>query len=86
MVIFNLFSKGLSGEIICISETYFDSNTSPDDNNLKISGDNLMRSDHPSNNKRGGIRIYYKHFFTFENSQCSIFARMYYCEKYRNFT
>ena len=49
-------------DIICISETYLDSNTSPDDNNLEISGYNLIRSDHPSNNKRGGICIYYKHF------------------------
>ena len=49
-------------DIICISEPYRDSNTSPNDNNLKISGDNLIRSDHPSNNKGGGICIYYKHF------------------------
>ena len=63
-------------DIICISETYLDSSTSPDDNNLEISGYNVIRSDHPSN-KRGGICIYYKDFFTFENSQCSIFARMY---------
>ena len=51
-----------SFDIICISETYLDSNTSPDDNNLEISGYNLIRSDHPSKNKRGGICIYYKHF------------------------
>ena len=45
-------------DIICISETYLDSNTSPDDNNLDISSYNLIQSDHPSNNKRGGICIY----------------------------
>ena len=49
-------------DIICISETYLDSSTSPDDRNLEISGYNLIRSDHPSNNKREGICIYYKHF------------------------
>ena len=49
-------------DIICISETYLDSSTSPDDKNLEISGYNLIRSDHPSNNKREGICIYYKHF------------------------
>ena len=30
--------------------------------NLEISGYNLVRSDHPSNNTRGGICIFYKHF------------------------
>ena len=49
-------------DIICIFETYLHSSTSLDDNNLEISGYNLIRSDHPSNNERGGICIYYKHF------------------------
>ena len=49
-------------DIICISETYLNSSTSPDDNNLEISSYNLIPSDHPSNNKREGICIYYKHF------------------------
>ena len=49
-------------DIICISEKYLDSSTSPEDNNLEISGYNLIRSDHPSNKKGGGICIYYKHF------------------------
>ena len=49
-------------DIICISERYLDSNTSPDNKNLEISDYNLIRSNHPSNNKRGGICIYYKHF------------------------
>ena len=44
--------------IICISETYLDSSTSPGDNNLEISGYNLICSDHPSNNKQGDICIY----------------------------
>ena len=45
-------------DIICLSETYLDYNT--DDENLEISGYFLIRSDHPSNIKRGGICIYYK--------------------------
>ena len=49
-------------DIICIYETYLDSSTLPDDNNLEISGYNLIRSDHPSNNKRDGTCIYYKYF------------------------
>ena len=31
-----------------------------DNDNLEIPGYNLVRSDHPSNNKRGGVCIYYK--------------------------
>ena len=40
--------------VICISETYLDSDTSDDDDNLKIAGYNLIRADHPSNTKWGG--------------------------------
>ena len=47
-------------DIICLSETYLDS--SNDDVSLEISGYCLIRSDHPSNKKRGGIWIYYKNF------------------------
>ena len=46
-------------DIICLSETYLDS--SIDDESLEISGYYLIRSDHPSNKKRGGICIYYKY-------------------------
>ena len=47
-------------DIICLSETYLDS--SIDDESLEISGYYLIRSDYPSNKKRGGIWIYYKGF------------------------
>ena len=47
-------------DIICLSEIYLDS--SIDDGSLEISGYYLLRSDHPSNKKRGGICIYYKNF------------------------
>ena len=49
-------------DIICKSETYLDSSTPSDDSNLEISGYTLVCSDHPSNNKRGGVCIYYKGF------------------------
>ena len=48
--------------IICLSEMYFDSNFLPDDSNLKIQGCNLVRADHLSNKKRGGVCIYYKSY------------------------
>ena len=47
-------------DIICLSETYLDSSIQSDNDNLEIPGYNLVRSDYPSNNKRGGVCIYYK--------------------------
>ena len=47
-------------DVICLSETYLD--FSIDDESLEISGYCLIRSDHPSNKKRGGICIYYQNF------------------------
>ena len=49
-------------DIICLSETYLDSIVFLDDENLVISGYNLIRSDHPSNTKRGGACLYYKNY------------------------
>ena len=47
-------------DIICISESYLNSDTSSNDNNLNIPGYNMSRADHPSENRRGGVCIYYK--------------------------
>ena len=47
-------------DIICFSETYLDSSTKPDDENLEIAGYDIAIADHPTNNKRGGVCIYYK--------------------------
>ena len=49
-------------DIVCLSETYLDSTVPFDDDNLVISGYNLIRSDHPSNTKRGCICLYYKNY------------------------
>ena len=46
-------------DFICISETFLDSSFESDDKNLTLEGYNLIRSDHPSNTKRGGVFIYY---------------------------
>ena len=46
-------------DIICLSET------SSDDENLEIAEYNLVREDHPSSSKRGGVCVYYKSSFTF---------------------
>ena len=47
-------------DIICVSETIFNSETPPNDPNLEISGYNMYHTDHPSNCKREGVCIFYK--------------------------
>ena len=47
-------------DIICLSETYLDSNTPLNDDNLEISGYALVCSD-AYNIKRGGVCLYYKY-------------------------
>ena len=49
-----------SFDIICLSETYLNFETPPNDTRLELSGYNLFHSDHPSNNKRGGACVNYK--------------------------
>ena len=47
-------------DIICLSEAFLNSSIQSDDNRIKIDGYNLIRSDHPSDPKKGGVCIYYK--------------------------
>ena len=51
---FNLVHKF---DILCILETHLDSSVSKDDNGLSIKGYSLIRADHPSNTKTGGVCI-----------------------------
>ena len=53
-------------EIICLSETYFNSEIPSNDENLEIPGYNLVREDHPANSKRGGVCVYYKSSLPFK--------------------
>ena len=41
--------------IVCLPETYLDSSFLLTDENLAIQGYNLVRCDHPTNAKRGGV-------------------------------
>ena len=52
-------------DIICVSETFLDSSYSNDDPKFSIHGYAMLRSDHPSNTKRGGVCIYYKEHLPF---------------------
>ena len=47
-------------DIICLSQTYLNSKIPSDDKNLERAGYDLVRKDHPTNSKRGGVCVYYK--------------------------
>ena len=47
-------------DFICISETCFDSSILQGDINFQLNGYHLIRGDHPSFTKRGGVCIYNK--------------------------
>ena len=47
-------------DIICLSETYLDNSYHTGEDQLTFPGFNLIRSDNPSNIKRGGVCIYYR--------------------------
>ena len=65
--------------IICLSETYLDSDTSHEDANLEIVGYTLIRANHPSNTKRGGACLYYR------NSPAFRLLKIQYLEECINF-
>ena len=47
-------------DIICISETFLNSETAANDPKLEITDYNMHRADHPSNFKKGSLCIFYK--------------------------
>ena len=49
-----------SYDLICLSETWLNSVTSVDSNDLYLKGYNLHRVDEPDNVKGGGVCVYYK--------------------------
>ena len=57
--------------IICLSETYLNHANLSNNGNLKIPGYELIRVDHPSNQKRGGICIYHKDFLSIKVNNVS---------------
>ena len=46
--------------LICLSETYLNASITMDEKSLIIDGYKLIRADHPSNTRRGGVCIYHK--------------------------
>ena len=51
-------------DITFLSETFLDASIEASDPNINISGYNSLRSDHPSNTKRGGVCMFYRDYFT----------------------
>ena len=47
-------------DIICLAESYLNSEILSSDSSLQIPGYNFARMDHPSNTKHGGAFPYYK--------------------------
>ena len=47
-------------DIVCLSEIYLNSSFPFNDNNLDIPCYIMVRADHPVNDKRGGVCMYYK--------------------------
>ena len=47
-------------DILCLSETFLDSTIDFNDENVNNKGYSIIRADHPSNNKCGGVCIFFK--------------------------
>ena len=54
------FNSVYKHDFICISKTFFDSSVQEGDKTIELDGYNLLRADHPSNSKQGGVYIFYK--------------------------
>ena len=63
-------------DVICLSETYLDSNILPDDSNLEIPGYNLLHSDHPSNKKTWSCLYILHKSFALNNHWYQLFKRV----------
>ena len=55
MLLIEVFIKTHNFDIICLSETFLDSSMDISDTRININGYSLLRADHPSNTKRGGV-------------------------------
>ena len=67
-------------DFICVSETYLDSSVRTDDKDILIYGYNLICADHPSNNKRGDVCIYYQESFAVELVETNYLSECLLCE------
>ena len=56
--------------LLFVSQKHLDSTVPFDDDNLGISGYHLIRSDHPSNTKRGVVCLYCKNYLPLRVKEC----------------
>ena len=67
-------------DFICISETYLDSSIQSVDRDISINGYSLIHADHPSNNKRGSVCIYYHESLAVQLVKISYLTECLLCE------
>ena len=53
-------------DIFCVGESFLNSSITNDDSRLKINNYELLRCDHPSNSKIGGVCLYYRDHLSVE--------------------
>ena len=70
--------NSLTARIACISEIYLDSSVAADDKDFSIKGYNLIITNYPSNQKRGGVCIYHKESLAFRLVKLITSANVYY--------
>ena len=84
-------------DIVCLGETFLNSETSDDDPGLAIENYEIKRCDHPTDSKRGGVCIYYRDHLGLESrpelttlDECLVFEtktganRIFLCICYRS--
>ena len=67
-------------DILCISETYLDSSVSVDDTTLSLPGYSLVRSDHLTMLKRGGVCMYFKENLSLRSINVPFLSQCVLCE------
>ena len=67
-------------DLICLGETYLNSSITSDNQDLIIDGYNIIRADHPSDTRRGGVCIYYKKSLPFRNLNTHFLSECIVCE------
>ena len=65
-------------DIICVSKTYL--NSSVDSSKLSIPGYYIIRADHPNDQKRGGVCLYFKENLMLRRLDLSYIAQCLLCE------